>query len=239
MPSALLEVEGIEAGYGRTQVLRGLSLHLSQGERVGLFGPNGHGKTTLLRTISGLLRPWRGNIRLAGTGIAGADPRAIVDRGLIHVPQANTLFPEMTVLENLKLGAYAPRARADAAATLDRVLALFPRLSERRDQPCRTLSGGERQMVSIGVGLMARPAILMLDEPTLGLAPLIKDELLEAIRQVADTGVPLLVVEQDVEFLLSLTDRLYMLNHGEIELETSSDGGLDHARILEMYFGKG
>lgn len=238
MPTPLLEISDLVAGYGAAPVLHGISLTLGANERVGLFGPNGHGKTTLLRVISGLLPAQSGTIRLGGEPIERAPPKRIVEHGLIHVPQANTLFPELTVLENLGLGAYNRRARSHAAATLERVLTLFPRLRERRRQPVRTLSGGERQMVSIGVGLMGRPAILMLDEPTLGLAPKIKDELLAAIGAVAAEGTPLLIVEQDVEFLLALTDRLYMIQHGEVAFESAAGDRLDHAAIMQMYFGQ-
>jgi branched-chain amino acid transport system ATP-binding protein len=234
----LLEVRDVVAGYGAAPVLHGISLALGAAERVGLFGPNGHGKTTLLRVISGLLPAQAGIIRLGDEQIEQVGAQRIVERGLIHVPQGNTLFPELTVLENLNLGAYSRRARPHAVANLERVLALFPRLQERRRQPVKTLSGGERQMVSIGVGLMGQPAILMLDEPTLGLAPKIKDELLEAIGAVARQGTPLLIIEQDVEFLLALTDRLYMIQHGEVAFETAAGSGLDHEAIMQMYFGQ-
>jgi branched-chain amino acid transport system ATP-binding protein len=203
--SPILEVGQLVGGYGKVQVLRGLSLAVAEGERVGLFGPNGHGKTTLLKTISGLIRLWSGSIRFQGQSIERSSPGAIVGLGLIHVPQGNTLFPEMTVQETLELGAYAPRVRANKAHNLERVFALFPRLAERRRQFCKTLSGGERQMVSISVGLMGEPRLLVLDEPTLGLAPKVKDELCEAIGVISGSGVSLLLVEQDIEFLLTLT----------------------------------
>ena len=228
----------LATGYGRTQVLWGVSLRLEAGERVGLFGPNGHGKSTLLKTISGLLKPWSGSILLEGREIGGVNPRAVVDLGLIHVPQGNVLFPQLTVMENLRLGAYCRRARERQAENLARVLELFPRLAERRRQLSRTLSGGERQMLAIGVGLMSAPALLMLDEPTLGLAPKLKDELLEAINKISRAGVPLVLVEQDVEFLVALTDRLYMINHGAVALDVASADRLDHAEIMQMYFGE-
>ncbi|MGD9538767.1 MAG: ABC transporter ATP-binding protein [Alphaproteobacteria bacterium] len=234
----MLEVNDLAAGYGRTQVLWGVSLRLDAGERVGLFGPNGHGKSTLLKTISGLLKPWRGSILLEGKEIGGIAPRAVVDLGLIHVPQGNVLFPQLTVMENLRLGAYCKRARDGQAENLARVLELFPRLAERRRQLSRTLSGGERQMLAIGVGLMGAPSLLMLDEPTLGLAPKLKDELLEAIGKISRAGVPLVLVEQDVEFLVALTDRLYMINHGAVALDVASTDRLDHAEIMQMYFGE-
>lgn len=236
--SPILEVADLAAGYGRTQVLWGVSLVLNEGERIGLFGPNGHGKSTLLKTISGLLKPWRGAISLNGESIAGAQPRTVVDRGIIHVPQGNVMFPQLTVIENLRLGAYCRRARANSEDTLARVLELFPRLAERKKQLSRTLSGGERQMLAIGVGLMGAPKLLMLDEPTLGLAPKLKDELLEAIGKISRAGVPLVLVEQDVEFLVALTDRLYMINHGAVTLDIAATERLDHAEIMRMYFGQ-
>jgi len=235
---ALLEIDALESGYGKTTVLHGIGLAVADGERLGLFGPNGHGKTTLLRTISGLLKPTRGSIRFGGEDIGGMEPRRIVAKGLIHVAQANQLFPELTVAENLALAAYGRGTTASEAATLARIEALFPRLAERRGQTCRTLSGGERQMVAIGVGLMGAPRLLMLDEPTLGLSPRLKDELCEAILKIAADGLPLIVVEQDVEFLASVTDRLVMLEHGQTGIEVSSGDGLDHDRIMDLYFGR-
>lgn len=235
---ALLEVRDLSVGYAKTQVLRGVSLRLEKGQSIGLFGPNGHGKTTLLKAISGLLVPWGGEIVLEGSRIDGANPRAIVDRGVVQVPQGNIMFPELTVLENLRLGAYCRRARARATGNLERVYELFPRLAERRKQRSKTLSGGERQMLAIGVGLMSAPELLMLDEPTLGLAPKLKDEFREAISVISRSGVPLVLVEQDVEFLLSLTDHLYMISNGEVAHDIAADEELDRAEIMQMYFGK-
>ena len=238
MTDATLEVRDLTVGYGKTQVLRGVSLRLAGDTRIGLFGPNGHGKTTLLKTISGLLKPWHGEILLNGARIDGAAPRAIVNLGIIHVAQGNVLFPELTVLENLRLGAYCRRARRQLKDNLERVYQLFPRLAERRRQHSKTLSGGERQMLSIGVGLMGAPELMMLDEPTLGLAPKLKDELLQAIGEISKGGVPLVLVEQDIEFLLALTDHLYMINHGAVALDIASGDQLDHEEIMQMYFGK-
>src|SRR5713226_6148876 len=202
MLSMLLQVEHLTSGYGKVEVVRGLSLQLDEGERVGLFGPNGHGKTTLLRTISGLITTRSGEIRFKGENIKGLSPRQIVERGLIHVPQGNTLFPRMTVMENLNLGAYTARTWSQRSQSLEKVLALFPRLKERKNQLARTLSGGERQMLSISVGLMGMPSLLILDEPSLGLAPKIKDELTVSIGEIARTGVSMLIVDQDIELLL-------------------------------------
>lgn len=236
--SHLLEIENLETGYGEIQVLRGISFHLDAGEHIGLFGPNGHGKTTLLRAISGLLKPWRGQIRFQDASIGGKSPVEIVERGIIHVSQGNTLFPRMTVLENLTLGAYSRRAWTQRKQNLEKVFTLFPRLAERRQQLCRTLSGGERQMVALGIGLMGEGSLLMLDEPTLGLAPKLKEELMEAIGQIAKDGIPLILVEQDVEFLLALTDRLYFVEKGQIVFSQDKGGGqLEHEQIMQMYFG--
>ena len=236
--SRLLDVQNLEAGYGAFKVLRGVSLHVDNGENVGLFGPNGHGKTTLFETLSGLVSPTAGRVVFDRADITGAPPAEIVERGLIHVAQGNLLFGHMTVGETLALAAFAKRARPVQARNRDFVLNLFPRLAERSRQQCRTLSGGERQMLNIGVGLMANPRLMILDEPTLGLSPKLKEVLAQAIKSVADSGVHLLVVEQDVDFLLLLCSRLYLVNHGEIAKTVNvADGGLGHEQIVEDYFG--
>jgi branched-chain amino acid transport system ATP-binding protein len=232
-----LEVAHVTGGYGSVVVLHDLSLTVGQGERVGLFGPNGHGKTTLLRAISGLIRPSSGVISFEGAHLTTMSPRQIVDRGLVQSPQGNTLFPRMTVRENLLLGAYSPRAWGERQATLKRVFALFPKLQQRQSQLARTLSGGERQMVSIGMALMGLPRLLMLDEPTLGLAPKIKDELAAAISAIVATGVTMLVVDQDIELLLGVCQRLYYIENGRVSLETKEGERIDRRQILEMYFG--
>jgi branched-chain amino acid transport system ATP-binding protein len=233
----MLAVEDLTTGYGLAQVLRGASISIQVGERVGLFGPNGHGKTTLLRAVSGLLEPWSGTIRFDAKPVVRADPASLLDQGLVHVPQANTLFPRMTVAENLAMGAYAGGRWRDRRRLMERVFEVFPNLSDRGGQSARTLSGGERQMVAIGVGIMAEPRMLLLDEPTLGLAPRVKDELASAIQRIASSGVTLLVVDQDVEFLLAITDRLYLLEQGRVVFESRSDTSIEDARIMSMYFG--
>ena len=232
-----LEVSDLHSGYGRIEVLHGLSIAVGAGESVGLFGPNGHGKTTLLRTISGLLRPSAGRVVFDAADVTGAGSDAIVEKGIIHVAQASTLFPRMTVLEALTLGAYRSAAWPHRRQTMDRVFAIFPRLAERRGQYCRTLSGGERQMAAIGVGLMAMPDLLMLDEPTLGLAPKIRQELARQIGLVAETGASLLVVDQDVDLLLGLCPRLYLIEEGRVALEIKDRSELKHQDILQRYFG--
>ena len=207
----LFQVENLSSGYGKIDVVRSLSLHVDEGEHVGLFGPNGHGKTTLLRTVSGLIPANSGRVTFRGEDITGLDPRKIVELGLIHVPQGNQLFPEMTVQENLTLGAYVSRTEKGKVSNFEKVFTLFPRLKERRSQRAQTLSGGERQMLSIGVGLMGMPELLILDEPSVGLAPLIKEELARAIGEIAASGVTMIVVDQDVELLLGICERLYLI----------------------------
>ncbi|RWN45767.1 MAG: ABC transporter ATP-binding protein [Mesorhizobium sp.] len=233
----ILSVEGITAGYGRVTVLHDISLEAGRFGNVGLFGPNGHGKTTLLRAVSGLLQPKSGRILFDGQDIAGRSARAIVGAGLIHVPQGNRLFPDLSIADCMALGAYSPRARPHEAENREKVIKLFPKLAERWRQRVRTLSGGERQMVSIGTALMSHPRLLILDEPTLGLAPKIKDELCASVMDISRGGVPLIVVEQDIEFLLELTQQLYLVNHGAVATEIKPGESLDHGEIMSMYFG--
>ncbi|RVD39329.1 MAG: ABC transporter ATP-binding protein [Mesorhizobium sp.] len=233
----ILTVEGVTAGYGRVTVLHDISMEAGRFGNVGLFGPNGHGKTTLLRAISGLLRPKSGRILFDGQDISGLSARAIVGTGLIHVPQGNRLFPDLSIADCMALGAYSPRARPHEAENREKVIRLFPKLAERWRQRVRTLSGGERQMVSIGTALMSHPRLLILDEPTLGLAPKIKDELCASVMDISRGGVPLIVVEQDIEFLLELTQQLYLVNHGAVATEIKPGESLDHGEIMSMYFG--
>ena len=218
-------------------MLHDISLEAGRFGNVGLFGPNGHGKTTLLRAISGLLQPKSGRILFDGQDISGRSARAIVGTGLIHVPQGNRLFPDLSIADCMALGAYSPRARPHEAENREKVIKLFPKLAESWRQRVRTLSGGERQMVSIGTALMSEPRLLILDEPTLGLAPKIKDELCASVMDISRGGVPLIVVEQDIEFLLELTQQLYLVNHGAVATEIKPGESLDHGEIMSMYFG--
>lgn len=235
--SILLDVADVTAGYGNTTVLRGISLTLKEGKSIGLFGPNGHGKTTLLHTISGLIRPSSGTIHYMQRDISGESSANIVAKGLVHSPQGNTLFGDMGISETLELAAFTPRARTDKNLNLDYVYKLFPRLSERKKQLAKTLSGGERQMLSIGCAIMCSPKILMLDEPTLGLSPRLKKELGQAISKISLNGISMIIVEQDVEFLLSLTQRLYMIEHGEVVREIDPTDAPAHEEIMQLYFG--
>jgi branched-chain amino acid transport system ATP-binding protein len=191
----------------------------------------------LLRTISGLVKARSGRIRFGDAEITGLKPRDIVGMGLIHVPQANRLFPDLTIAECLTLGAQAPRARPHEAENREKAVKIFPKLAERWRQRIRTLSGGERQMASIGMALMSHPKLLILDEPTLGLAPKIKDELCASVLDISKGGVPLIVVEQDVEFLLEISKHLYLVNHGQVAAEIKPGQKMDHEDIMRMYFG--
>lgn len=232
-----LDVTGIEASYGSVKVLRGLSLHMEPGENIGLFGPNGHGKTTLLRVISGLMKPTSGTINFEGTNITGARPSVIVANGVVQSQQGNALFGDMAVSETLEMAAFTKHARAKSKTSLTQVYDLFPRLAERGSQKAKTLSGGERQMLSIGAALMCAPRLLLLDEPTLGLSPKLKEELAAALKEIS-ANVPVVVVEQDVELLLALANRLYLIEHGEVVREIAQDNAPDHKEIMAMYFGE-
>lgn len=233
----LLEIDHIDVSYGDVQVIYDLSLKVEKGEVVSIIGGNGAGKSTLLKTISGLMRPTSGRISFGGVPIQGKPPEKIVDLGVIHVPEGRRLFSLMTVKDNLIVGAYTPRADAVMAKTLRGVYELLPRLAEREKQIAMTLSGGEQQMVAIGRGLMAKPELLMLDEPSLGLAPLLIKDIFTTVRKIADQGVTVLLVEQDVKHSLSLSDRGYVLEHGRVALEGPARDLMDDPHVKEAYLG--
>jgi branched-chain amino acid transport system ATP-binding protein len=234
---SLLEIEGLEAGYGAQAVLHGLTLSVGEGSFVALVGPNGHGKSTTLRAISGLLRARAGSIRFAGARIDRLRPDQIVASGIIHVPQGDMLFPELTVIENLRLGAYLPKAAAEASARLDEVFALLPKLRERQDQVASTLSGGERRMVGIGRGLMAGGRLLMLDEPSLGLAPIIIDQIYDVVQQLAASGRTILLVEENAMRIAELADRMHLIDNGRITWKGPGQEFLSRPEILSAYLG--
>jgi branched-chain amino acid transport system ATP-binding protein len=233
----VLRLEGVEAGYGDVVAVRAVSLEVRAGEIVALIGANGAGKTTTLRAISGLLPVRRGRVELDGRPIGGQGPAAIVAAGVAHVPEGRQLFPTMTVLENLELGARTRESRARRADTLARVFELFPRLSERTRQLAGTLSGGEQQMVAIGRALMARPRLLMLDEPSLGLAPVVVSAIFANLVAINRAGITVLLVEQNVLRALRLSHRAYVLENGTITLSGPSDRLLADERIKRAYLG--
>jgi branched-chain amino acid transport system ATP-binding protein len=233
----LLEVDAIDVFHGDVQVVFGLSLHIAEGEVVSIIGGNGAGKTTLLKAISGLMSPAAGAIRFEGQPIHALPPEAIVERGIVHVPEGRRLFTLMSVQDNLVVGAYNRRAEKHRAQTLEDVYGMFPRLRERTAQMAMTLSGGEQQMVAIGRGLMARPKLLMLDEPSLGLAPILIQGIFETVRRIADQGTTVLLVEQDVKHSLSLSDRGYVLEHGRTVMEGPARELLDNPHIRTAYLG--
>ena len=218
----LLELTAIRAGYGDFQALFDISLEVRAGEIVTLIGANGAGKTTTLRVISGAVRATSGTVRFDGHDVTGLPAHAMPERGISHVPEARQLFPFMTVEENLDLGAYNQRSRPRARETLGEMLELFPRLKERRRQLAGTLSGGEQQMVAIARALMAQPRLLLLDEPSLGLAPVVVDEVFDALVRIGAQGVSILLVEQDVERALGLATRAYLLVEGRVAAQGSS-----------------
>jgi len=235
--STLLQLDGIEVGYGALTAVREVSLEVNVGETVALIGSNGAGKTTTLKAITGLLPLRRGAVALDGERIDGLSPARVVGRGIAHVPEGRQLFPTMTVRENLELGAAGPDARAKRGDTLEWVLRLFPRLAERTRQLAGTLSGGEQQMCAIGRGLMARPRLLMLDEPSLGLAPVVVKQIFEVLAQINRDGTTILLVEQNVARALGLAHRGYVLENGRIALSGPRDALLASGHIKQAYLG--
>ena len=233
----LLEIDKINVAYGDVQVIFDLSLHINTGEVVSIIGGNGAGKSTLLKTISGLMSVSSGTIDFENTKIQNQPPENIVTQGIIHVPEGRRLFPLMSVKDNLMVGAFNKRAQKQAEATLQEVYAMLPRLQERENQLAMTLSGGEQQMVAIGWGLMAQPHILMLDEPSLGLAPILIKDIFETVRKIADQGTTVLMVEQDVKHSLSLSDRGYVLEHGRVAMEGKAADLIDDPHVKEAYLG--
>ena len=233
----MLRVSGLQTFYGDLQALHGVTLEVPEGEIVSVIGSNGAGKTTTLMTISGVLRPRRGEIEFAGRRIDHLKPADIVEAGLGHVPEGRQLFPTMTVEENLILGACTHRARETREETLERVYTLFPRLPERHRQSAGTLSGGEQQMVAIGRGLMSRPRLLMLDEPSLGLSPMLVKAIFDIIQEINRAGATILLVEQNVFRALKLSHRGYVLENGRIIAEGPSHQLLRDPQVRTAYLG--
>jgi branched-chain amino acid transport system ATP-binding protein len=233
----LLELKDVRAGYGSFQALFDVSLEVRPGEAVGVIGPNGAGKTTLMRAISGLVRPTAGSIRLGDVDLVTTPAHRIVGLGIAHVPENRRLFPRMTVEDNLRMGGFLPAARPRYGQRLDLVYDLFPRLRERRRQLAGTMSGGEQQMCAIGRALMSEPRLLLLDEPSAGLAPVVVQQLFELLKRIRAGGLTVLIVEQNVQQVLRVVDRAYVLETGRIRAAGASAELLQSTSIREAYLG--
>jgi branched-chain amino acid transport system ATP-binding protein len=234
---ALLELDGVDAFYGRIQALRGVSIKVEKGEVVALIGSNGAGKTTTLRTISGLMHPTTGTVTFDGRDITRTGPSRIVELGICQSPEGRRLFPRMTVLDNLFMGAYSRKDKPGISADMDRVYHLFPRLLERRTQIAGTLSGGEQQMLAMGRALMARPKVLMLDEPSLGLAPILQETIFSIVREINSQGTPVLLVEQNANKALEVANRGYVLESGVIVQTGTGRELLASEEVQKAYLG--
>jgi branched-chain amino acid transport system ATP-binding protein len=233
----MLEIRDLVCGYGHVNALKGLTIDVREGQLVALVGANGAGKSTTLRAISGLVKARSGAIRFKGRDITKAEPRRILGQGIAHCPEGRRVFPQMTVAENLAMGAYLRRDRAGIAADRERVYGEFPRLAERRDQAAGTLSGGEQQMLAIGRALMARPALVLFDEPSLGLAPNIVERMFAVIGAVRDAGTTVLLVEQNAFAALELCDHAYLIETGRIVLEGSGEALIADPHVRDAYLG--
>jgi branched-chain amino acid transport system ATP-binding protein len=233
----MLEIESIDVKYGKVHVVHGASLRVKSGEFVSIVGSNGAGKSTILKTISGLLRPTNGKISFLSEDLNQISPHEIVDKGISHIPEGRKLFSTLSVLENLELGAYTQEARARKDEGLERVFALFPILKDRRNQISGTLSGGEQQMLAIARGLMSSPKLLMLDEPSLGLAPFLVKQTIDVIKEINRRGTTILLVEQNVRYALMNSDRAYVLESGAITIEGSGEELLSNKDVKTAYLG--
>ena len=237
-PAPVLAVEDVHTFYGSIEALKGISLDVREGEIVTLIGANGAGKSTTLRSINGVNHPRQGRIRFQGVDITNAPPHQIVKMGIAQSPEGRRLFPRMTVLENLEMGAFQRTDRANFAEDMDRVYELFPRLQERRDQKAGTMSGGEQQMLAIGRALMARPKLLLLDEPSMGLAPIFVEKIFEIVREINDQGTPILLVEQNALMALDTADRGYVLETGHIALQDDAKSLRENEQVRKTYLGE-
>lgn len=233
----LLRVSGLSKRFGEIVVADNVSFALARGECLGVIGPNGAGKTTLMRVISGLIRPIRGTIAMEGTDVVATPPHRIVSLGIAHVPENRRLFPRLTVGDNLKMGAYMPGARARYAERLEFVFELFPRMKERQHQMAGTMSGGEQQMCAIGRALMSNPKLLLLDEPSAGLAPVVVQQVFELVKRIRSSGLTVLIVEQNVQQVLRVVDRAYLLEAGSIRAAGSAAELAASDTIKQAYLG--
>ncbi|MBV8535228.1 MAG: ABC transporter ATP-binding protein [Alphaproteobacteria bacterium] len=233
----MLNLSGVSASYGSVPAVHDVSLMVAEGEAVGLLGANGAGKSTTLRSISGLMRLTAGAITFFGTNIAALPPYKVTELGIAHVPEGRQVFPELTVTENLEIGAYVPSAKADRRRTLELVFSIFPVLAERRKQLAGTMSGGEQQMLAVGRGLMLKPRLLMLDEPSLGLAPVMTDVTFQKIQEIHAMGTAILLVEQNVGRALALVQRAYVLESGKVIMHGTSAELANNKQVQAAYLG--
>jgi branched-chain amino acid transport system ATP-binding protein len=233
----MLSLAAVSAGYGSFQALFGVSIEVPQGEAVGVIGPNGAGKTTLMRVISGLIPLSSGAMTLEGRPVGGLPAHRMVEQGIAHVPENRRLFPRLSVEDNLRIGAFVPQARRRFSEQLDWVYSLFPRLKDRREQAAGTLSGGEQQMCAIGRALMSKPKLLLMDEPSAGLAPLVVTQVFELVHRIRAEGLTVLIVEQNVQQVLDVVDRAYLLEVGSIKLAGTSMEFKDNSFIRKSYMG--
>ena len=233
----MIELKGVSASYRSVPAIREVSINVGEGEAVGLLGANGAGKSTTLRSISGLVKLTAGSITFLGQDLAALAPHRITELGIAHVPEGRQVFPEMTVNENLEIGSYAPRARAERARSLEFVYGIFPRLAERRKQLAGTMSGGEQQMLALGRGMMLKPRLLMLDEPSLGLAPVMTDATFQKIQEIHSMGTAVLLVEQNVNRALTLVQRAYVLESGRVIMHGTSAELANNKQVQAAYLG--
>ena len=233
----MLDLKGVNAGYGTFQALFDISLNVKAGEAVAVIGPNGAGKTTLMRVISGMTEPFSGDMEMEGKSLSSFPPHQIVELGIAHVPENRRLFPGMTVEDNLKLGAFAKTARGDSAKNLEFVYELFPRMKERRSQLAGTMSGGEQQMCAIGRAIMSGPKLLLMDEPSAGLAPVVVQQVFGLVRRIREEGYTVLIVEQNVQQVLQVVDRAYLLEAGQLIDSGKSEDLLESESVRKAYMG--
>ena len=233
----MLELNNLTAGYGSFQALFSVNLEVKEGEAIAVIGPNGAGKTTLLRTISGMLPVQSGNLSMEGTSLKDVPPYRIIDFGIAHVPENRRLFSSMSIEDNLRMGAFTPNARPHFEERLDFIFDLFPRLKERRSQIAGTLSGGEQQMCAIGRALMSSPKLLLMDEPSAGLAPVIVNQVFQLVQQIRDQGLTVLIVEQNIEQVLQIVDRAYLMEVGTIKISGKAEELIQNESLRKAYVG--
>ena len=233
----MLELNNLTAGYGSFQALFSVDLEVKEGEAIAVIGPNGAGKTTLLRTISGMLPVQSGNLSMEGTSLKDVPPYRIIDFGIAHVPENRRLFSSMSIEDNLRMGAFTPNARPHFEERLDFIFDLFPRLKERRSQIAGTLSGGEQQMCAIGRALMSSPKLLLMDEPSAGLAPVIVNQVFQLVQQIRDQGLTVLIVEQNIEQVLQIVDRAYLMEVGTIKISGKAEELIQNESLRKAYVG--